>query len=751
MTSVAFSKRRAASMAGRKMLQQATTLGAVFYRDLRVNLLGQRFPIRPETLNLLVNDVCNSRCHMCCVWRQRRGEELTPHELSRILGDPLFRNLRYVGVSGGEPTLREDLPDIYSVLVHKRPAIRGTGIITNALRREQVLARILASATVCRETGTPFNVMVSLDGIGEVHDRIRGREGNFESAVEVIRYLSHNTDIPVSIGCTITKENLWYVDDVLDFCRQEQVYGRFRVAEFIRRLHNEQQTEYIRSFTELEAYHLGLFFAKLEQTYEKSPKVARTYRSIRRMLLEDAQRSIPCPWQSIAVTLDSSGQLLYCAPRSRELGDCLEHSAEQLYRDSIQERRRIIARDCANCIHDYHAEPTTREVLSSMQSDRWHQRLSLDRAFRRANTRLPSRLPIADGRTPREFLITGWYGTETAGDKATLGEILHRLRNEHGNCTIVLASLYPYVSRWTVRELGYPDVIVIPVYSRAFWHHTAQADEVIMGGGPLMHLEVLGVVLWAFLRAKQSGHRTRIAGCGIGPLDRGKRYVDAVRSILLLADVVELRDSASVAWAKEMTARDDIEYTSDPAADFVRRWMEESPDPDSTAFLNLYLRDLTNEYQGDRTITEFSETKARFEYQLGLWIHEICARFGLRPQLLPMHHFCIGNDDRDFNRRFAQTHLSDLDPIVERVPVSVYDLLESMRSAAFSLCMRFHSVLFADTLGAPYLAIDYTCGGKIEGYLQDHQGLGKMIALEDVADGAWCQTGTRIQARTQST
>jgi MoaA/NifB/PqqE/SkfB family radical SAM enzyme/polysaccharide pyruvyl transferase WcaK-like protein len=726
-------------------LRKLRSLSQLTFQDVRLNLLGQVFPLKPTTLNLLASDTCNSRCQMCSIWKRKRNKEFTPDELALILSNPLFSNLRYVGVSGGEPTLRRDLPEVYRVLVQKHPPIHGTGIITNAIRKDDVIVRTLESANVCREAGVPFNVMVSLDGIGEIHDRVRGREGNFESAVAVIRHFRDETDIPISIGCTVTKDNVWHVDDVLDFCRSEGVYGRFRVAEFIRRLYNEEQAEYIRSFTEREAYHLGLFFAKLGYTYEKSPAIRRTYRSIRRMLMEGAERSIKCPWQSTAVTLDCRGQLLYCAPRSPVLGSCLEESAQELYLRSIEERKAILRRDCSNCIHDYHADETVSEWWSDRKDRVWRRRLSLDKALTEVESNIVSRSVVCHRYVPHQFLIIGWYGTETAGDKAILGEIIYQIRNRHPNSRIVLASLYPYVSRWTVQELGYRDVEVIPTYSAAFWQHTRAADEVIMGGGPLMHLEQLGIVLRAFARARRAGQRTRIAGCGIGPLDRGQKYQDAVQHILCLADVIQLRDSASVAWARRMTGREDILNSGGPAVGFVQRWSEQHPASETTSFLNLYLRHWTAEYQGSLTGRQFEETKVLFEQQLGQWIHALCAQLALRPRLLPMHHFCVGNDDRDFNRHFAEVYLSDLNPIVERAPLSAQEILASMQEATLSLCMRFHSVLFANTLGVPFLAIDYTQGGKIAGYLADHSRLDRMVCLKDVADGKWRHALTRVQ------
>ena len=73
------------------------------------------------------------------------------------------------------------------------------------LRRQEVIERIKASAEVCEQRNIDFNVMVSLDGLGEVHDRVRGKAGNFVSALRVIEEIQGRMDIPLSVGCTVTK------------------------------------------------------------------------------------------------------------------------------------------------------------------------------------------------------------------------------------------------------------------------------------------------------------------------------------------------------------------------------------------------------------------------------------------------------------------------------------------------------------------------------------------------------------------
>jgi MoaA/NifB/PqqE/SkfB family radical SAM enzyme/polysaccharide pyruvyl transferase WcaK-like protein len=694
---------------------------------------------KPTVVNLLANDVCNSRCVTCNIWKKPPLDHLSPDDLARILADPLFRRVRYVGVSGGEPTLRADLPDVFSSVVDSLPAIRGAGVITNALGANSTIGRIVECASVCQAADVAFNVMVSLDGVGETHDTIRGKIGSFESAVKVIRFLRDETSIPVRVGCTISKKNVWQVPEVLEFCRSENVEVRFRIAEFIQRLDNLELTGDIRNFSREESYHLALFFYQLEAVEEDQEIVRWTYRNIRRMLWEGNPRSVKCPAQTTAVTLSSKGELLYCAPRSPVLGNTGRDSALAIYRRNLKTRRRIVLDHCDNCIHDYHAEPKLREGILRINREYWRTRLSLGKVVSR-NESGPRYSRLRASADDRRVLITGWYGTETAGDKAILGQIVHELREADPRGKIVVSSINPFYSMHTVSELGLKNVEVVRTHSRDFFDQIDRSDEVIMGGGPLMHIDDLGFVLAAFRRARRNRARTRVWGCGIGPLHRGECYRTAVREILNLSDSIEVRDSRSAEAVGELTGRTDVRVIGDPAERYVERWLRAlSGEVDRTATLALCLREWPLNYAQGLGRTQYSAKRADFEMQLGRLVESLCGRFHLQPLPIPMHHFCVGGDDRIFNWRFFRDRLPQYTCHDPWRPWPLHLILASIMSAKMVLCMRFHSVVFAVTLKVPFMAIDYTNGGKITGFLADRGLLDRCLTLDEVAGGHWKQ------------
>lgn len=334
---------------------------------------------------------------------------------------------------------------------------------------------------------------------------------------------------------------------------------------------------------------------------------------------------------------------------------------------------------------------------------------------------------------PKHVFIVGWYGTETVGDKAILGGILECYRRQTSAVRFSISSLYPFVTRQTLKELG-EDADIVRVHGPRFLLSSALSDEVVMGGGPLMDMDALSIPLWAFAIARLFGRRRVVWGCGLGPLTQ-PRYVEATRRILLLASNVKLRDSHSVAWAAQLTGRIDIEQIADPAKDFVlsRRSAIVAPDAAPSNILACFLRDWPLAFGSD---SEYAQIKTQFETHLAACILDVCQRYRLKPIFYAMHTLTVGGDDREFNRRFASTYLPNSQTKQELKPASVDSIAKAMLGARLCVCMRFHSVLFAHTLRRPYVAIDYTLGGKVRNFLQDERQLQKCVSLLDLAHGS---------------
>jgi MoaA/NifB/PqqE/SkfB family radical SAM enzyme len=138
----------------------------------------------PMSLTISVTSNCNSRCKTCRIY-ESRVEQLTVAEYETVFRG-LGPGLTWVTVSGGEPFLREDLPEICAALYrHCRPAV--INIPTNGLLYRQIPSAVKAIAASC--PGARIIVNLSLDAVGTQHDEIRGVPGCYEKALTTYRAL----------------------------------------------------------------------------------------------------------------------------------------------------------------------------------------------------------------------------------------------------------------------------------------------------------------------------------------------------------------------------------------------------------------------------------------------------------------------------------------------------------------------------------------------------------------------------------
>jgi Fe-coproporphyrin III synthase len=154
---------------------------------------------RIHTLPVLVlfpHNRCNCRCVMCDIWRIRETREITAADLAPHVDSFRALGVRWVVFSGGEPQMHADLASLSRLL--RAEGIRVTLLTAGLLLEPQ--ARLVADNI--------DDVIVSLDGPREVHDRIRRIPSAFDRlacGVEELRRL--RPEIVVRGRSTVQKAN----------------------------------------------------------------------------------------------------------------------------------------------------------------------------------------------------------------------------------------------------------------------------------------------------------------------------------------------------------------------------------------------------------------------------------------------------------------------------------------------------------------------------------------------------------------
>jgi MoaA/NifB/PqqE/SkfB family radical SAM enzyme len=160
-------------------------------------------------LVLFPHSRCNCRCVMCDIWRIREVREITAADLEPHLAGLRQLKVRWVVFSGGEPLMHSHLPVLARLL--RKEGIRTT-LLTAGLILEQHAAQVAEYMD---------DVIVSIDGPAEIHDRIRGLQGAYRRLERGIRACrERRTSMPVHGRCTVQKDNFRFLSATVRAARE---------------------------------------------------------------------------------------------------------------------------------------------------------------------------------------------------------------------------------------------------------------------------------------------------------------------------------------------------------------------------------------------------------------------------------------------------------------------------------------------------------------------------------------------------
>lgn len=176
----------------------------------------------PLHLTLFVTRRCNARCPFC-FYLQKNGDitessELSLDEIKRISGS--LGNLLWVAFSGGEVFLRRNIVEISRVFyTNNRPSIMLYP--TNGLMPDTIKEKTEHILKDC--PNSVITVKVSIDGIGEKHDALRGVKNSFDKAIETCTLLGQLIDtynnLELGINTVFCSANQDDMNEIIEFVR----------------------------------------------------------------------------------------------------------------------------------------------------------------------------------------------------------------------------------------------------------------------------------------------------------------------------------------------------------------------------------------------------------------------------------------------------------------------------------------------------------------------------------------------------
>ena len=263
----------------------------------------------PMTLTFSVTAACQSKCKTCqigalyCQDPERAKKDLTLEEIEKIFKS--MKPVYFFNLSGGEPFLRKDLPEIVELACkYLKPRVIHTP--TNAIMSDKIYADTVKILEIVKkyDPKVPFTVKPSIDGVGDLHDEIRGVKGNFEKLIKTINLLKPLEDkydnFHLELGTVVSNFNIDHLAEIEDFVHTLGVESyRNEVAECRTEFFNlsDPITPDAATYQRL----IKEFAAKVEQNIGKKKNLAKTtealrvvYYDIAGKILEKKTQVIPC-------------------------------------------------------------------------------------------------------------------------------------------------------------------------------------------------------------------------------------------------------------------------------------------------------------------------------------------------------------------------------------------------------------------------------------------------------------------------
>ena len=136
----------------------------------------------PPLINYLVTNKCDLKCRHCWLYDDlnvKEVKDLTIDEIDRFSRS--MDDIYFLVLAGGEPFVRRDLPELMGAF-YRNTNTREFAILTDSQFTDRMcdfVPRMLDSMPDAR-----LALSMSLDGLEEDHDRIRGRSGAFKKYLD---------------------------------------------------------------------------------------------------------------------------------------------------------------------------------------------------------------------------------------------------------------------------------------------------------------------------------------------------------------------------------------------------------------------------------------------------------------------------------------------------------------------------------------------------------------------------------------
>jgi len=336
------------------LLPRLKSLASLAWGVLEYNLVSRFRVLPPKQAVINVNYRCNTHCIMCNIWQLKPTKELSLEEFDRILQDDIFRGIERLTLAGGEPSLRRDLVDLVRLFIARMPRLYALSMVTNGFLPDRIIELVEAILDLCQPRGIQLSVSVSIDGVGPLHEEIRGVPGGFtrvEQTIAGLQALQKTRPFWLGSAMVLMRQNLHEARRYRDWCLEHNLPPGFQIVGFHDTYVANPENQARVDFTPDQLDELYRFIAELAGERSLRNTMAYYWDDVLHMYRDGEARSTPCPFNTDSFVLDALGDVYYCLSTEKIGNVFSDGSVSQIYYHpkNLARRQMMKSQDCVRC------------------------------------------------------------------------------------------------------------------------------------------------------------------------------------------------------------------------------------------------------------------------------------------------------------------------------------------------------------------------------------------------------------------
>ena len=294
---------------------------------------------KPFELSLMVTSKCNCNCDFCFWKHHKDNNDMSLEEIQRIIKEAKQEGFLDTIFWGGEPLLRQDFTEIcktsYDTGMYTKMATNGWFLQDNP--------------EFGKYTDLAF---ISLDAIGEEHDKLRKLPGIYDKVINGIEYHKiHSPKMRIYICCTVSAKNDFEdLKEVAQYCKDADILLYFTVNKSNQDFKNWEGKDGLKE-VEIEAEALSETFKKIKDLKKQGYPIRNSYYFMDYLI--EKKNYYECHWPQIATVIYSDGYILRCTDR-KPMIDVKNRPLKEVLRSKEFIEVANVCKDCKlACVGNY--------------------------------------------------------------------------------------------------------------------------------------------------------------------------------------------------------------------------------------------------------------------------------------------------------------------------------------------------------------------------------------------------------------